>query len=417
MSAAQKGFTLIEVMIGAAVALLVIGVVTSTFLSQQRAMQAMDLSREASNAGRDAMLSMQETIGRAGYGVDPRYAFDFRNYSCPAWSAGSPCRDSISGPDELVFILRDPGYYWAGTPASVIQGCDPTAPCSGHAWQLLGFDGTHVTVSARAGDTFLKGQLLQMSCAKGASPTMGRVGTTTKAVAAGALSITLDAAVAGDPYRANLGAGHDGCFDGSGAAPGANASLGASVFFVHRYRYHVAAVNGEPWLLLDRGLDYNQNGTTPEKVASGTPDVADEIPIARGVEDLQIAYLMRPSTTGIAAPDNGGDWVIGDTEGVLEEADPTATAPLQSSSDVDASRYTLHPANIRAVRIRITLRSIRQDVAQPSPWLGDPAVAAGSTGIENRNDFTAVALGRYRRSFSSVVVSTPNLGSKDPFIF
>ncbi|MGZ6125994.1 MAG: prepilin-type N-terminal cleavage/methylation domain-containing protein [Myxococcales bacterium] len=417
MSAPGKGFTLIEVMVGAVIALIVIGIVTSTFLSQQRSMQAMDLSREASNGGRDAMLSMQETIGRAGYGVDPRFAFDFRNYSCPAWSAGSPCRDSISGPDELVFIMRDPGYYWAGTPASVIQGCDPTAPCSGHAWQLLGFDATHVTVSARANDTFLQGQVLQFACAKGSSPTMGRVGTTAKAVAAGALQITLDTAAAGDPYRANLGAGHDACFDGTGAAPGGNASPGASVFLIHRYRYHVASLNGEPWLLLDRGLDYNQNGTTAERVASGSPDVADEIPIARGVEDLQIAYVMKPSTTGIAAPDNGADWVIGDSEGTLEEADPTATAPLQSSSDVDPSRFTLHPANIRAVRIRLTVRSIRQDVAQPAPWPGDPAVPAGSTGIENRNDFTAVNRGRYRRYFSAVVVSTPNLGSKDPFIF
>jgi len=57
--ARQKGFTLIEVMIGAAVALVVIGIVTSTFLSQQRSLQSLDLSREASNAARDAMLSLQ----------------------------------------------------------------------------------------------------------------------------------------------------------------------------------------------------------------------------------------------------------------------------------------------------------------------------------------------------------------------
>lgn len=417
MRRGPTGFTLIEVMVGAVVALVVIGIVTSTFLSQQRAMQAMDLSREASNGARDAMLSMQETIGRAGYGVDPRFAFDFRNYSCPAWSAASPCRDSVSGPDELVFIARDPGYHWAGTPSSIIQGCDPSAPCTGHAWQLLGFDATHATVDARANDTFLKGQVLQFACAKGGSPTMGRVATTAKAVAAGALQITLDTSVAGDPYRSNLGAGHDGCFDGAGAAPAGNASPGSSVFLVHRYRYHVAAVNGEPWLLLDRGLDYNQDGATAEKVASGAPDLNDEIPIARGVEDLQIAYVMKPSTTGIAAPDVGANWVIGDSEGTLEEADPTAVAPQQSSSDVDPSRFTLHPANIRAVRIRITVRSIRQDVAQPAPWPGDPAAPAGSTGIENRNDFTAVSPGRYRRYFSSVVASTPNLGSKDPFIF
>jgi len=242
-------------MVGAAIAIVVIGIVTATFLSQQRALQTLDLSREANNAARDAMLSMQDSVGRAGYGIDPRYAFDFRNYSCPSWSAAAPCRDSINGPDELVFVTRDPGYYWAGAPTSTIQGCDPTATCTGHAWQVLGFDSTHVTVDARSGDTFLKGQLLEMACAKGTNPTMGRVGTTVKATSAGGLQITLDAVVAGDPYRTNLAAGHDACFDGAGAGPNANAAAGVSAFFVSRYRYHVASINGEPWLMLDRGLD------------------------------------------------------------------------------------------------------------------------------------------------------------------
>ena len=135
----QRGVTLIELLVGASVAIVVIGVVMATFLSQQRGMQALDLAREASNAGRDAMLSLQGTIGRAGYGVNPQFAFDFRNYSCPTWTAAAPCRDSISGPDELVFVERDPNYFWAGTPTTPIQGCDTSAPCSGRAWQVTQF--------------------------------------------------------------------------------------------------------------------------------------------------------------------------------------------------------------------------------------------------------------------------------------
>ena len=412
-----RGFTLIEVLVGASVALVVIGIVTGTFIAQQRALQALDLAREASNGARDAMLSIQDSLGRAGYGIDPRYVFDFRSYGCPAWNAAAPCRDSKSGPDEIVFVMRDPGYYWAGGPTSTIQGCDPSVPCTGHAWQVLGFDANHLTVSAQIGDTFLQGQLLEITCTKGTNPTMGRVAATAKAAAAGALQVTLDAAVAGNPYRTNLGAGHDACFDGVGAPPLANAAPGVSAFFVSRYRYHIASVNGEPWLMLDRGLDYNQNGTTAEKLAAGTPDLADEIPIARGVEDMQISYLLRPSATGIAAPDNGGDWVVGDTPGTLEEPDPTVTAPLQATGDTDPARYTLHPANIRAIRVQLTVRSLRQDVTQPTPWAGDPATPSGSASVENRTDYTAVTLGRYRRYFSSVVVSVPNLSSKNPFIF
>jgi type IV pilus assembly protein PilW len=422
---ASRGFTLVEVLIGAAVALMVIGIVMATFLSQQRALQALDLSREAGNAARDAMLSMQGTIVRAGYGIDPKFAFDFRNYSCPGWTAAAPCRDKINGADEIVFVSRDANYFWNGQLTDTVQGCTG-GNCSGHAWQVLGFDATHVTLNANAGDRFLKGQVLQFVCANGRNPTMGRVSTTAVANAAGALQLTLDASLGTlpapstdpvDAYRANIGAGHNACFDGGGVAPTANAAAGVSAFLVNRYRYHIATINGEPWLMLDRGLDFNQNGTTAEVVTGGTPDIADEIPIAHGVEGMQISYLLRPAT-GFAAPDNGGDWIIGNTPGTIEEPDPTITpAPTQSLADTDPSRFTMHPANIRGVRIRLTVRSLRQDITQPTPWAGDPAVAAGSTSIENRNNFTAVVLGRYRRFFSSVTVTTLNMNSKDPFVF
>src|SRR5262249_11969881 len=86
----------------------------------------------------------------------------------------------------------------------------------------------------------------------------------------------------------------------------------------------------------------------------------------------QIAYELRPSTTGIAAPDNGSDWIVGNTPGTLEEPDPTAVAPVQTTAEADPARFTLHPANIRAVRIQLTVRSLRQDVTQPAPGVVPP---------------------------------------------
>ena len=109
---------------------------------------------------------------------------------------------------------------------------------------------------------------------------------------------------------------------------------------------------------------------------------------------------------------------VGNTPGVIEEPDPTVTAPTLLTSDTDPLRYNLHPANIRGVRIRLTVRSLRLDITQPSDWFGDPATPPdGSASIENCDNFVVVTLGRYRRYFSSATVSTPNLGSKDPFIF
>ena len=426
----NRGFTLIEVMVGAAVAILVIGVVMGTFLSQQRAMQTLDLSREASNAGRDALLSMQETIGRAGYGVDPRYAFDLRIYNCTnysvATSSTNACRDHVNATDELVFVERDPNYYWAGTPTSVVQGCDDVnSPCTGHAWQVTNFTNTspyRVTINARAGDRFPVGQVVEITCAKGNNPTMGTV-TASSGSTPGAVTLTLATPVANNHYTDNITTASDACF-GSPGAPAA----GLSLFLVNRYRYFVMNItpqvpagtgtpNPEPWLMLDRGLDFNGNGTTPENGG----DNADLIPIARGVEGLQVAYLLRPSQAGgPGAPDNNGDWVIGNSPGVVEEPDPFANAPLQNTPDTDPSRFTMHPANIRGVRVRLTVRSLLKDLAAGALFAGDPPIPPSLTAVENRNDFTSftpAVLGGYRRYFQSVAVATPNLNSKDPFIF
>jgi len=424
----NRGFTLIELMVGAAVALLVIGVVTATFLSQQRSLQTLDLSREASNAGRDALLSMQETIGRAGYGIDPRYAFDLRIYNCTNYSvpttAGNACRDHIDSPDELVFVERDPNYYWAGTPNSTVQGCDDVnSPCTGHAWQVTSFTTSspfRVVINARTGDRFPIGQVVQITCAKGQSPTMGTV-TGSSGSPPGSVTLNLANPVANNHYTDNITTASDPCFG----------SPGTSLFLVNRYRYFVTQIQkqapsgtgpaqNEPWLMLDRGLDFNGNGNTPETVVSTSipgGDSADLIPIARGVEGFQVAYLLRPSAGGPGAPDSDGNWVIGDQPGVVEEPDPFATAPIQSTLDNDASRFTKHPANIRGVRIRLTVRSLVRDQSAGAGFAGDPAVPAGQTAIENRNNFTAVTLGQFRRYFSSVAVATPNLNSKDPFIF
>ncbi|TMA28706.1 MAG: hypothetical protein E6J78_04625 [Deltaproteobacteria bacterium] len=406
----QRGFTILEVLVGAAVAILVIGIVMATFLSQQKSMQSMDLSREASNGARDSMFSMQGSIGRAGYGVDPRYAFDFKWYNCTT----VPCRDKINGADELVFVERDPIYYWAGTPTSTTQGCstDTTAPCTGHAWPVKSFDSaTQMTISADPDDLFLLGQVVMVTCAKGLQPTMGTIATTIKATSTGNLQLTLTAAVAGNPYKTNVVTGADPCFGSIYGTAGA----GVSMFLVNRYHYLVTIMNGDPWLVLDRGLDYNQNGTTPENGA----DPADYIPIAHGVEDMQIAYLLRPppspwplSGAAPTAPDNGADWVVGDTVGTVEEPNPSATAPTQDKPDTDASRYTLHPANIRGVRVRLMVRSLLMDHSIDN-FAGDAYPAS----IENRNDFTAIVLGGYRRYPSSISVATPNLNSRDPFIF
>jgi hypothetical protein len=291
-----------------------------------------------------------------------------------------------------------------------VQGCssDATAPCTGNAWPITEFtDATHIKITVDANDIFLMGQVVLMTCPKGLQPTMGTVAATAKSTGAGSLAISLVTPVAGNPYKTNVVSGADPCF---GTVYGtAGAANGVSMFLVNRYRYFITTLSGEPWLMLDRGLDYNQNGVLPENGA----DTADWIPIAHGAEDLQISYLLKPNPAPPpTAPDNGADWIIGDTAGVVEEPNPSATAPTQNTADNDPSRFNLNPANIRAVRVRLTIRSILRDLTEPN-FAGDTYPAS----IENRNDFTAITLGGFRRYQTSISVATNNMNSKDPFIF
>ena len=53
MKRAPRGFTLLELMVGATISLLVIGAVTGAFLAQNRAFIALDVHRVAADASRD----------------------------------------------------------------------------------------------------------------------------------------------------------------------------------------------------------------------------------------------------------------------------------------------------------------------------------------------------------------------------
>ncbi len=118
MKRTPRGFTLLELMVGATLSLLVIGAVTAAFLSQNRAFVALDLNRVAADASRDAFLDMEPSIRRAGFGLDPRYAFDFAYYACPA----ANCRDSITGPDNIVFYASNPNYTYTVNAATAPDG-------------------------------------------------------------------------------------------------------------------------------------------------------------------------------------------------------------------------------------------------------------------------------------------------------
>jgi type IV pilus assembly protein PilW len=392
----DRGFTLVELLVASTVALLAITLVTLVFLTQQRSLVALDLTRQASEAARDALLEMEPSLRRLGWGIDPRYAIDLRSYNCTA----VPCRDRIDAPDEIVFVARNPNYRWLDIG---VGGCATVGGCfTGNAWHGSA-TGTTVTVAANAGDVFTLGRLLLVTCANGSRATMARVAVTRTAAAAGNLDVPVMAAAAGNPYRENAWAGGDPCY--TAVAP----ATPPSIFLVDRFRYAVRSFNGVPWLAVDTGMDLNGNGTTAENDVD--PD--DLIPIARGVEDLQVSYVYANGTAfGFAAPDAvNANWIVGDTPGTQEEPDPTAAAPQYTTASSDVSRFNLHPANVRSIRVTLGIRSLQTDQSQSAAWDGDPLVLS-----ENRNAQLA-SLGRLRRYTAATTIYARDMESRNAFIF
>ena len=218
---------------------------------------------------------------------------------------------------------------------------------------------------------------------------------------ADSLNVTVMSA-AGNAYRENAWSlpGADPCYTSATPQP--------NIFLVDRYRYAVQTFNGIPWLMLDTGIDLNGNGILPDNGG----DLNDLIPIAKGVEDMQVAYAYAPGTLyGFAATDSNTNWIVGDAAGVVEEPDPTLAAPQYTTPSTDATRFNLHPANIRGVRVTLSLRSLQTDQSRAAAWAGDPLVLS-----ENRNAQLA-SFGRLRRFSAATSVTVRDLDSRNSFIF
>ena len=428
MTRAPRGFTLLELLVGMSISLLVIGAVTGAFLSQNRAFVALDLNRIAADAARDTFLDMEPAIRRAGFGLDPRYAFDFAYYACPA----ANCRDSVTGPDNIVFYARNPNYTYTVNGATAPDGtvCGSASGCvSGNAYKVTitnaaGAYTVNADLRTGAVTPFRMGQVVQFICPNAAAVTMGTL-SANPGGQAGIVTMSLAATpttapASSDATRAN-GFAANGCFVASGVI----------MVPVDRYHYLIQQYSGVPWLVLDTGTDID---------GSGTVDVNDYLPIAPGVEDVQFAYLLNvnapavtvggappsaPPQKGPDAPSAGGvpagNWVIGDyftgsgtsATGTVEQPDATvANMPQYSTSLADPLRFNTTAANIRGVRVTINVRSLTTDQTKPPNWTGDVEQRA-----ENLNGSALQSGGRFRRFSFSTTVACRDMESRSAFVF
>lgn len=358
-----SGFTLIELMITTAIVAVVVAGIFAVVQSQQHAYADGQRLRAAQASARNALLYLEQRVPLAGLGTSPALAFDLGRYTtswCPAGMGTCP-RDAIDNSDELVFMARNP-RYWVSN--------DPTVEPRGNAWHVVRVSDSTVTLKARAGDAFRRGQVLAAVCAGGAEYAYFTVGATVPpngaplTAADAAFDVTLLEKSDADPFRRQDLAQTD-CFDDGTTR----------LFLIDRYRFHVRPETGtsssgaaEPYLMLDTGTDTDGNDVV---------NADDELVIAAGIESFQVAYDLANGTTvgatsGTAITFADG-YPGGTTAGQITRLDFAASSPAPEpgqSKYVPTSWYgfrmgpppaperqTNHQANIRFVRLALVARS------------------------------------------------------------
>jgi type IV pilus assembly protein PilW len=393
----SRGVTLIELMITLTLGLIVIAGALALLVGQQAAFRAGTGDRAQQETARVALESVTSNLRMAGYGIDPAVAFDFgpqasiRMARAPEGSvvaatsfkcnSAVSCRDSTTGPDEIVFLARDPGF---GYPLA--QGY-----ASGSSQLVL---------TGPLRNPIHRGQILQVMCFTGSMRwAYVTVGAEVPADAGATVAVPLVTGTTAFPNQTSLLNG-DGCF-GSAAPTGSSAAVvagAAKVFKVDRFRYFVQsfveADGTHPYLMLDQGL-FDASGNAIVDV------------VAPDVEDLQFSYVFPASTDPSLR-------LVGASSGnaITASSSGIDTAPSQgppSFDDVSTSpqRTTQHPGNIRVVRMAVVVRTptsdpnLLTDGAATVPAAGNRASFQGPTG--------------YRRTLFETSSAIRNLDARAPY--
>lgn len=379
MARRARGFTLIELLVGTVTTAIILTAVAATFVGVQGSYQTEARIKVAVEGMRTATDFIEQRLRMAGYGVDPRFAFDFTTAALPSATKsnyrivlGKGLPDSIT--DDLAFRYRDAAWMRRGIYSAGIQ-----------------LDGGTFGMGFSAGQRFI------VSCVGGKDYVVVKA-TSAVSRTSTALSGTVDTALT---PAASIGAP---CLSRTGD----NLPY---VMLLHEMRLRIVPLDGRPFLVAFPSLD--------------SLDTTTAVPLAADVESFQVAYVMnRPSpastNNALAAVDASSpvkNWVLGDADSAATDRvpDPLASpAPLYTSAYEDPSRFNRHPANIRAVRLSISVRSTSPEASKRRAFarlsLEDSGEAASADGFYRTNMTTTVRV----PNMMSRSAFNPPVGGEDP---
>jgi prepilin-type N-terminal cleavage/methylation domain-containing protein len=404
----SRGFSLIELIVALGISLIVITGAIGLMVSQQRSFQSTAGDRHLQETARIALDHIGNNLRQAGFGVDLALVFDFgpmanvrmdRAYQAQTFSTtsypmgngnacGTLCRDSTTGPDEIVFYSRDPAF-----------GPHPLTVAATNTSTSLRFAGP-------LNVTLLPGQILQVACYSGdmvwayvqvaGSTTVNGDGTVTVPIVSGN----------GTTFPQQNAWLIDSCFSSvatisGGVVSNASLSTAAEVFKVDRYHYFIETFdtsgNVQPWgtsgarpyLMFDQGL--TSNGTLVTSV------------IAPDVEDIQFAYVFPYDAVTPLVGATAGANITDDDNGI--NLAPANGFPAFSDPTTSLTRQNHDPGNIGAVEVSVVVRTADQDLtllnSSTVPAAGNRAAVAGPTG--------------YTRLLVNTTFAVRNLGALSPY--
>lgn len=368
----SRGFTLLELLVGAAVGALVLVGISLAFISQARQYQAHVNRSSLQSSARQAMSFMERRLRNAGYGVNADRAI------IPYDSFNAETNSSEPGyPDAFVVHWRDPLFRRVAVQANA----------------------NNITLPGPINRELRMGQILLVLCSPvavpvsindyivNANPPHAFV-TVGAFVPANVNVIPLDQtnpapnspiAMPGRLFHEQATGLANPCFQSAASPP--------QVVMVHRAAFYLASFNAgqgarTPYLMMHTGQDLNGDNAI---------NVQDAVPVAAGIEQLQVAYILdtnaedtptsnppgdnTPIVRGVEADMDvdyyGENWEqielpdVGrlPTGWFFNPFNPYPRRLFTNAKAIARTQLLDHPANIRQVRLTLISRS---SVREPS---------------------------------------------------
>jgi type IV pilus assembly protein PilW len=356
----QRGFTLIELMVGSAVTFLTVLAVSAAFLGYTQSFYTQAGIRGGQASLRQTHMMVVRNLRMAGYGMEPMHAFDFPE----GWSRDS--LGAINRSDRLVFRMRNPAFNATATAMTA----------------------TTLTLGSGLSETLRRGQIIQVVCPGALGWSYGQLSADAPR---GTSSLVLEPADGKFPRINDFSAS---CF-GSGSG-----GLNVYVFKIDVYDYSI------------RLIDEDGNPTTPGRpylfrrhgLAETDPVNAFGEPVAEDIEALRVSFLRGDGSFFIPT----------------RYDDPIHKAPGYDTPLEDERRRNDNPANIRAVVVGLVARSTTRDsgasprVMNQIPSFGSKLIPSGGKLLPVAEDPIPKPLDYgFRRIVSEMSVHVRNMHSSE----